>query len=101
MLAAGPMPDPSAGDEEPSGLSDALQRRRLALDRRLGAVAGQDAHRWRDLPRQARERGAHLLIIAAGKIGPAIAAGEQDVAGQEDAVPLVEQTDGTLGVPRR
>ena len=48
-----------------------------------------------------RERCRHLLIVAAGEVGPAIGSGEEDVAREQEPVSLLIQADRSLRVPGR
>ncbi len=50
---------------------------------------------------QARQGGDHGRVVAAGEIGAAVGAGEEDVSGEEQRLALLVQADGSLGVPRQ
>ena len=84
----------SAGNDELPAGGQPLEPPGLMSDGRLQSVTGQDADVARDLVVQAGQRGHHLHVVAAGQIGPAVRAAEEDVtAEQQTASASYRQTD--------
>ena len=83
---------------QPSDCDDAAQPWQLAFDRRLGPVARKHSHGRRNVTGEARERGDHLLVAAARKIGSSVRPGEEDVTREQEAQPLLVEADRSLAV---
>ena len=64
-------------------------------------MAGKHPHGRRNVAGEARERGDHLLVVAARKIGSSVRAGKEHVAREHEAQSLLVEADRSLAVPGR